>query len=192
MRTFLVAVALLMLTPMAHADMARLSNRGEKVPLSEITTISQRDGESRESFLMRLGTWLNNYTTGTNEEVCGDMAQSPEGTLSVRLTTNHSHLACGLTGRVVAGSTATGDSIHSHPVDERFKINDADRAFMRDRIGGGQVARRANFDAEGRDFSPQDYAGGSGYLVAHGKLLYQNGHGTSRVVAELPAPGTTP
>ncbi len=35
-------------------------------------------------------------------------------------------------------------------------------------------------------FSQQDYKG-DGYLVTCGKLMFQNGQGTERIVAELPA-----
>ncbi len=169
----------------AETSMGRLPNRGEVVPFISLTTIIQRDGESQDQYLVRLAQWMLNYTTGTNYEICGALAKSESGQLSVRLFTNNSHISCANTGAVAPGYVATGDSIHSHPVNERFTINDADRAFIRDRIGGGQVKRNAAFAAGGKDFSDQDYLSGPGYLVAHGRLLYQSGRGTSIVVATL-------
>jgi hypothetical protein len=189
MRAHLTLLALTMVAisaTAANADTGRLPNRGESIPVVELTTLAQKDGESNDQFMARAGQWGKNYTTGTNEEICANVCSSPSGQLSMRLFTNTSHLACATMSACSAGSAMTGDTFHTHPVDEQFSMNDADRSFVRDRSASANiVARHANFSAEGRDFSDADYAGGPGYVVAKGKLLYQHGRGTSHVVVDL-------
>lgn len=174
----------------AAAQMARLGNRGERVPMIELPTLSQRATEDQSAYLSRVAGWMHNYTSGTNEEVCANICKTPDGAMSVRLLTNKSHLACGLADLCAPGSVLTADSIHSHPLDENFRINDADRAFMRDRSPGRHIQRRSSFISDSEKFSEFDYANGPGYLVAKGRLLYQAGRGTERVVQAniVPAP----
>lgn len=185
----ILAICLSIALP-AAAQVARLGNRGERVPVVQLPTLSQRNAEAHSDFLVRVAGWMHNYTSGTNEEVCANICASPDGALSVRLLSNKSHLACGLMDMCAPGSSLTADSIHSHPLDENFRINDADRAFLRDRSPGRNINRHASFTANAEEFSSFDYDNGPGYLVAKGRLLYQSGRGTTRVVSEniIPAP----
>ena len=186
--SFLLGALLALASFAASADMARLPSRGAKVPLVELHTMTQGAEEDRLVFLKRAGVWMHNYTVGTNEEVCANICAAPNGHLSLRLTTNGSHLACGITNRCVAGSKPTGESIHSHPHDPSFRLNATDIAFLRDRAPGQNVQRYATFLANAKQFSEWDYALGAGYLVADGQLLYQKGPGTATVLGDLPLP----
>lgn len=104
----------------------------------------------------------------------------------VVIVTNHSHLGCTVDrSRVPAGFVPTGESIHSHGTDQRFVLNEADRKLI---PSGSKVSLSASvrmvFSGQRLgEFSRQDYASGTGYLAAPGKLIHQDGvHRVSTII----------
>lgn len=180
-------LSLVLALPAGAASVGRASigGQGEYAPVIAVAPVVAKPGESDADFLLRAGRWMRNFTTGSGYEACSQVCRAPSGGLGLLVSTSNSQIGCGLTGECPDGYTATPDSIHSHPVVSRLKMNDVDRAFMRARRPGQNVKRQEAFTGARMTFSGPDYASGPGYLVTDDVLLYQNGPGTSRKVADL-------
>lgn len=116
------------------------------------------------------------YTDAHNVEVCGVIARDPNGRLGIILGTTNSPADCGFShANVPAGFESTGETFHTHPhVDQRGRV----------KMTLAQRRQFGNFQAAAKDFSPQDYRDGPGYVYTSGMLLYQHGEGTRRVVGQ--------
>ncbi|WP_036041577.1 hypothetical protein [Bradyrhizobium yuanmingense] len=138
---------------------------------------TSQPGEAKAAFLHRVGAQMRAWSDDSRHEACAVIASDGER-FGVVVTTSGSHVACANNHRTVpAGMTSTGETIHTHGANLRFKANKADAKLAGYREGwpvsGQKVA----------DFSLTDYAE-PGYLAAPGGvLLYQNGKGTQREVA---------
>lgn len=164
-----------------------------KVQAWVVGTFTSTPGESHDAFVLRVGQALKAWTDETGTEACGPIAQAKDGSYFVQLTTEKAQTVCLRSTVMPEGMTYTGDNIHSHPhkAAETVRLTARDKAALRalgevktvddmERLG----ITRVHIEAD--DFSPDDYAGGPGYLVVNGTLRYQHGKGTSHAVAPLP------
>ena len=78
---------------------------------------------------------------------------------------------------------STGETIHSHPQEKRYVVNQNDVIFSNFQFKRGE-RRSVTPDR----FSNLDYSGGAGYLVTSGELRYQKGRGHERVIGAIIAP----
>lgn len=134
--------------------------------LMAVTTVlpmGSNPGESKDDFLVRVATFMHGYSWSTGYESCGIIAEK-DGAYSVVVGTSESPTYCD-SQMIYTGWASTGETIHSHPVTNGV-------------LDGREVLIHT--------FSEGDYAAGPGYLVDHGKLIYQRGKGTESVVADIP------
>lgn len=187
---FLLAAALMFgMVLSANASTLKFGQRGETLPVFKIATFYSNEGETLDRFALRMGVWFRNFTTTSSYEACAPIFASNEepDRWAMPIYTNHSQVACAMPNDQLVGYTFTGQTIHSHPVGRQVTPNVRDRAFLQ-----GQSARFLNNElrqrrlVDARTFSPTDFAGGPGYLVAHGKVLHQNGPKAVREVGALP------
>ena len=150
-------------------------------------TMESQAGESKVDFLKRVGQVLDVYTAATQTEACGVIGERPgrtegeDGKWIVPLVTQESHMACVPVVTLPGDATYTQEGIHSHPDTPRgrFRATLPDVVLMKairaQRVHVGQWVSGNAYGAKAETFSAQDFAGGAGYLVARGQLLYQNG-----------------
>jgi hypothetical protein len=177
-RLLTFAALALAVTSACAADFGTKPQMNGPIKVDFVRQVVQNPGESKAEFINRTAVFLDNWVRENKEEACGQIASNADGNLSVVLVTVHSHAACGEpAGAVVEGYKWMGETIHVHPYFRSYVVSDADQ-----RMGDGEIGRRIAI--EPAHFSHMDYASGPGYLVTGGKLLYQNGVGTSKVVEE--------
>lgn len=138
--------------------------RSEPVPTRQLTTIQ---ASSVEQAVWEAASYLDAFTRATGFEGCGLIERNADG-VEIVLSTNFSQIGC-LTSRVPReGFETDQETIHSHPLDEKIYANPVDAVW-------GQVRRGNRVTVEPHTFSRRDRRNGSGYLVALGQLLYQDG-----------------
>lgn len=171
---FIVAVLLACTSLTAFADPKRYD-------VKEI--IGQVD-ESLESFVLRVAPELDSFTRQSGHEACGMIAQTPSGNqFGVRLITIKGAMTCSmLRSNVPDGMRAQNVSIHSHPHKRSVFPTAADVNYYAENpmVSGRMIKRGSPEKVGGAYFSQGDYQAGPGYLVAEGRLLYQEGVGTDR------------
>lgn len=165
------------------ANAAEQLNAGSlqnSVPSDTLATLVSGPEENKYTFLEKVGKFLQNYTKQNNFEACGKIAvNGATKTFSVIVTTNHSHIGC-LNNEIQDGYADTGETIHSHPNTEVFRVNAVDRVLLGYKFPLNKMLRG---QIHPDNFSDEDFQK-PGYLVAAGKLLYQHGIGTTRVIKE--------
>ena len=136
----------------------------------QIMEFESQQAESKEQFIIRVGTFLKGWTTDNGVEACGRIAEK-DGAYSIILQTNDIQIWCD-SNLIYRGWNDTGETIHSHPDTPK---NGRLMLTMKTRqaIGISDAFRKIKRHA----FSEGDYAI-PGYLVDNGKLFYQNGKGT--------------
>lgn len=148
-------------------------------PVVELGYLDSHVGEEQTAFLLRVGKILHTFTDRTGHEACGAIMQSEtisngssEPTYRVNLITNRSQVSCLRVIYKDIGFTYTGKTIHSHPFNHTMDDHFIHANSIDQRMVGFTCGRRLKiFDG---DFSPLDLQNGGGYLVARGKLLYQD------------------
>lgn len=187
---FLLAAALMFgMVLNANASTLKFGQRGETLPVFKIVTFYSNEGETLDEFALRMGVWFRNFTTTSSYEACAPIFASTEepGRWAMPIYTNHSQIGCAMPKNQLIGYSFTGQTIHSHPVGRQVTPNVHDRSFMQGqstRFLNNKLRQRRPVDA--RTFSRTDFASGPGYLVAHGKVLHQNGPKAVREVGVLP------
>ena len=146
--------------------------RGERVPApAEVAVVLPEGDETPAQTLARAGALAARYTRESGFEACALVCKTSQGQAALRLTTNFSQVGC-LTKRLPAscpaGTTMTGETLHSHPQAESVVLNPVDAVFASQRRG-----RRVQLEPE--RFSDRDLANGPGYLATGGHLLHQDG-----------------
>ncbi len=195
MRLFPIALlGLLLATQSVAANNLKFGHRGEVLPVSKIATFESREGEDLEAFVMRMGGWFRTFTTSSGYEACAYILKAADGSdrWAMPVYTNTSQIGCVMGEVAVEGFVATGETIHSHPVERRIDPNAQDRVFMAGQSKRFNVERRQRRGVDPRTFSDTDFESGAGYLVADDKVLYQNGRASVREVGVLPAADPTP
>ena len=189
MRLFalLLAAVLALVAGPGFANTMVVGERGERVMVSQLTTLQSRQGEDLESFVLRAGVLFRNYTATMGYEACGLILQNGSGQWAIPVVTNHSQVACALPEPDLEGFTQTGMTIHSHPTQSTVVSNAADRAFASIRGKGSSPHRQHRRQSVNPNaFSSVDYASGPGYLVVGDRVMFQQGRGTEREVGTLP------
>jgi hypothetical protein len=181
----LMAILGLGLVPKAEAE-----PKPQSVPAWLVGTYISHAGETKIEFIHDVAEALKNWAEDTRTEACGPIAVKPDGSYIVVLTTQKSQIMCVISVVAPDGAKLTGDSIHDHPTfldKSGVRLTDDDHNAL-EAVGDTAMAdcsahhRTCWVNAEPADFSNDDYAGGHGYLVSMGRLLYQNGKDTSTVV----------
>lgn len=187
MKTSLFAVLVFLIATVAQAGQSvSVGSLRAKVPVEMVTIVISTEGESKEDFLRRAGGLLEGYTERTGFEACASVCQSPTRT-GVFITSSKAHAYCAAVDRCPSGDmVTTGESIHSHPQQTRYVVNENDAIFSNFRYKRGE---RRNGDPD--RFSDLDYAGGPGYLITNGELRYQQGEGKERVIGPTIKPEET-
>lgn len=182
---FIVAVLLACTSLTAFADPKRY----------DVKEIVGQVDESLESFVMRVAPELDSFTRQSGYEACGMIAQTPSGNqFGVRLITIKGAMTCSmLRSNVPEGMRALKVSIHSHPHKRSVFPTAADVSYYAENpmVSGRMVKRGSPEKVGGAYFSQGDYRAGPGYLVAEGRLLYQEGVGTERDIGTYAAPMLT-
>lgn len=188
----LIAALLLFfcLTVDAAAATLRFGQRGETLPVFKVTTFYSQEGETLDAFALRMGVWFRNFTTTSGYEACGLIfaSSTEEGKWALPIFTNNSQIGCAMPETTLEGYALTKETIHSHPVEKMVEPNANDRIFLQGQSDRFHVERRQRRNVDPRTFSNTDFAGGPGYLVTDGKVLYQAGPKSVREVGVLPAP----
>ncbi|CAH0064126.1 hypothetical protein [Stenotrophomonas geniculata] len=133
-------------------------------------------GEALPDFLRRTGAALRDFTRRTGHEACGALARDGQR-FSYRLYTDGVPHGCAVfPSQVLPGFTYTGETFHSHPTAAVIELDRAGRAWSRHYGVGVQHLRQAlPIRNRWHTFSPEDFAGGPGWLVAGNRLLHQRG-----------------
>lgn len=162
--------------------------RGELVPTVTVAEILPTAHEAPLETIERAAQVAGAYTEARGFEACATIckAVSAEGAVSVaiRLRTNFSQLACRSNrtqDECPDGFTPTQETIHTHPEAEIVWANPVDAVFTS--LRRGQKARTVK-----HEFSPNDIANGSGFLVTSGLLLYQNFNNRSGTILDYSSP----
>lgn len=161
------------------------------VQADEVGTYTSAPGESYEAFVVRVAKILNTWTQQNGKEACGEFSKAADGTYAIQLTTERAQVMCIFNLTPLPGTTLVGDSLHSHPTPTDrsgdYQMTDEDRAAFK-AVGDWEHAAKSNRWVHGdgslADFSTDDYDSGPGFLVARGKLMYQHGRHTARVVSD--------
>lgn len=128
--------------------------------------------------IVRAGQIAESYTRHYGFEACALVCENSQGQAGLRLTTNFSHVACQLRDEQTscpAGFSSTSKTLHTHPFAFDVRANPVDAVYTGQRRG-----RRLEIHPHG--FSQKDFHSGPGYLVAMGRLFYQEGLGTEREI----------
>lgn len=147
--------------------------------------------EDLEAFLVRISPQAEAFTLNTGWEVCGFVAQNKDGKYGLRLASTRGAVSCGMSANNVPfGMTATKMTYHTHP-EGNARPTSADAEFYAENpaVSGRmlKVGKPLKVGVGGKGsavFSEGDYVA-PGYLVAEGKLMYQEGKGTERDVGHL-------
>jgi hypothetical protein len=160
----------------AHKKWLAPEKTGVANAFVQLGVIDSAEGEKKNDYMMRVAGVLHAFTAQTNYEACGGIMKKEDGIgWRVRLITNRSHLGCVSMVFDEPGYQVTYETIHSHPRNDTIIQANARDEMLRGIHCGRKVA------VDGFDFSPGDLENGSGYLVTHKHLLYQNG-GDNRVI----------
>lgn len=154
-------------------DLSKIG-RGQSIPTEVLTTIRS---SSREQAVWEAARYLNAFTKKTGKEGCGLIEEHSGGFFEIVLTTNYSQIACRTDRAPRAGYSTNGETIHSHPEKTEVRANPVDAVWGNTRRGRLLMLAPDNF-------SKRDRTNGSGYLVAMGRLLYQNEQG-DRLIGDL-------
>lgn len=186
MRNLLLVLALCVATVAQAGQKVSVGSLRAQVQAEMVTIVISTEGETKEDFLRRAGGLMEGYTARTGFEACASVCQSSTRT-GVFITSSKAHAYCAVTERCPSSNMVnTGESIHSHPQETLYVVNDNDAIFSNFRHKRGDRKRvKPNL------FSDQDYAGGPGYLITAGELRYQQGEGNERVVGSTIKPEET-
>lgn len=148
--------------------------RGEVVPTVIIAEILPHAQETPLDTIERAAKVAGDYTSAKGFEACATICKAVnlEGSVSValRLHTNFSQIACRskrTQDECPDGYEATRETIHTHPEKETIWASAVDEALT-------GIQRQRRMKVFPHDFSPRDLANGSGFLVTHRVLKYQN------------------
>jgi hypothetical protein len=156
-------------------------------PFVELGAMDSTADESLESFLLRAGGILEQFTERTGYEGCGSIQQSVIHKplhYRIRLTTNLAHAACALMALEEPGFERFGPDLHSHPYLPKGTLTNAQDFFYNPDIPCGTFVQIYD-----KLFSLRDLRRGPGYMVSRGLLLYQNGSAASMRVIGAVMPG---
>lgn len=182
-----IALSLIALTASAHEVDVK---EALSLPIAQIKQVYSLPGEGRSAFVERIAPEFAAYTEQTGHEACGVIAVLANGadgvnpTFSVSIGTIGSQIGCA-NGLVANGYISMGTTIHSHPQARTIRLTAIDM-----KVRGTPAGKLRTESPDKCKFSEQDYKG-DGFLVTCGKLMYQSGKGTERVVAQLTAPANT-
>lgn len=146
--------------------------RGEKMTLKEVGVMRSQPNEDKDTFMIRVGTFMNGWTEKNRMEICSVIYQKGNQ-YAVVPTTSHSQIGCLMPERAPEGFVATRESIHSHPLVDRQTMTKADTMFNRG-TGDYHANRGEVRDYAPERFSETDIETGAGYLVAKGVVYYQD------------------
>lgn len=162
-------------------------------PLVELGAMDSNVGESKEDFLLRVGSVLHTFTGRTGHEACSAIMESESlpTVYRVRLITNRSQVSCLRVMFEEKGFKYTGETIHSHPYSEKYKDHFIHANLQDQRMIGFSCKRMLKI-MDG-DFSPGDLKNGGGYLVSRGRLLHRTNESEDTTVVgtvnpDLPLP----
>lgn len=172
-----------LVTSTAEPKILTAEKANQEYPLVELGAMDSKVGESKEDFLLRVGTVLHGFTGQTGHEACSGIMESQQPNASgvpvyrVRLITNRSQISCLRVLFNEQGFKYTGETIHSHP----YSVSPWNGKYTDHQIRANRVDQRLrgltcgqNMKIADETFSDGDIANGGGYLVARGKLLYLN------------------
>ncbi len=158
-----------------------ISPNHPNIAFIDLGVIDSKPSESKDDFMLRVGSYLDNYTGRTNHEACGMVMSSPNGDRwRVRVITNQSHIACVRMVFDEPGFQSSNETIHSHPEVKNGRsifANINDQALR-------QFSKGQRLSISDEDFSEMDISNGPGYLVARGHLLHQEA-GHKRMVGSI-------
>lgn len=145
--------------------------RGETIPTVVVAEVVAHQGEGFGATMGRAAKLSAAFTRERGFEACALVCRNGQGELGMKITTNFSQVGC-LTRHEQAscpvGYSPTEETFHTHPETTQVRANPVDALFT------GQRRGRA-LAIQPHDFSDNDLHNGPGYLVAMGRLLYQNG-----------------
>lgn len=174
--------------PVEHVRVEKLGT----LPYQYLFDANSNPEESLDSFVLRIAPELRAYSERTGFEACGAIAKTTEGTYSIIVGTNHSHIGCAvLHDKIAPDAIFTRQAIHSHGTDKPVRPTKADLVFfgpMLSKYGIGPNTRRPLTKIGGQganDFSETDLKGLDGYLAGETRVL----HHVGGVVRQLSAPG---
>lgn len=183
------------ITLLFAAFLATSASAAEPAPVSlswtPVAIDSSKPGETMDQFALRVAPFLDAYTAENEVEACGRISVKPDGIFWVELGTIGASMVCALpVQKIQPGSTDTGVSIHSHPNPRKLRPTAVD--VMLARAGRASPAMfKSVVKNNGRNgFSTDDFAAGPGYVVAGGKVLFQEGPKTVREVGALENPAS--
>lgn len=152
------------------------------VPYQMLFEAKSETGESLDDFILRVAPKMRDYTVNEGFEACGVIASDNAGNFGVVIGTNLGHTVCAnFSGKVPAGMTATGQTVHSHTTMTKYRATQADLLVMGSRTKRGQVVRGDDPEI----FSEEDFEA-PGYMVSGTRLWHQAGKRTVRGVGALP------
>lgn len=173
----------------AHAQRVGFGEQGQHVAVIKVGSLIASPGESDERFLLRAGSTFRDFTAVSGFEACAQLCHSPEGLAGLLITTNNSHIGCAVVDRCPLGMLPSGLTVHSHPQQPTYLVNEADRVFLAARHPEQAIGKRSRRTVSTQaGFSLYDYQWGPGYLVDGDLLRYQEGRKSTRIIGSLPPP----
>jgi hypothetical protein len=143
-------------------------------PSAPLETIRATPGEAQEDTLLRAAVVLQAFTRKTGFEACGFIYLAAGDQLVIPLATSGAHAGCDLTASILADVQWTGETIHSHPFENRFLANFADLSFINQGHEASVSVNTPQRVVNPEQFSREDILGPPGYLVTRGRLLYRH------------------
>lgn len=180
-------VIVLFATFPALANQLVFGHRGESLPVTHLATFQADPGESERDFVLRVGSFLDRYTRNNGFEACASLVIN-DGKLTARVSTSNSQVGCLIT--IMEGDEPVGRGIHSHPEAGILRLSANDNVFLRG--NGGNRNGRVSTVRRTAGPSKTDRAGGPGYLVENGMVVFYTPHGQDEVVGPVAASPLSP
>jgi hypothetical protein len=154
----------------------------QSLPYQHLFDVQSSPGESQDAFVVRIAPQLRAWSDTTKMEACASISVK-DGIYAAVVGTSKSHLGCAIySAKRPEGFAFTGDSIHSHGGNNRFRMNDADRIFQNVSGDARSGYTAVVYGQELSSFSETDLHGAPGYLATINGVMYQDGKGHIRTV----------
>lgn len=148
------------------SDSVSTSKRVFQLYYEDLGAFVSAPAETKEGFMLRVGSFLAHYTLKTGWEACGMVQESIEGKAwTVRLVTNGSQMGCARVAFEQDGFVPLDESIHSHPAGPRLTATAQDQR-LHPNLSCGE-----RYTVSSHVFSARDFSLGAGYLVIPAKLF---------------------
>ena len=149
----------------------------EPWPRQELGTYVSEPGEALPAFVRRVGRVVFEFTKQSGHEACGSLGKSGDRYATILGSDGVQNGCLVRRSRLPERFVHTGESIHSHPVQEgSLRLTERDLAWWK----AQGLSRPDRTFTRKPGFSRSDFQGGPGWLIEGVVVLHQDGLGRVR------------